>query len=36
MIGKPFKTADDYMLTLLRLVLGWWGGYGFTGTRIER
>lgn len=45
MIGKLFKTPDDYTLTLLRLVLGvvffahgaqkvlgWWGGYGFTGT----
>lgn len=45
MIGKLFKTSDDYTLTLLRLVLGvvffahgaqkvlgWWGGYGFTGT----
>lgn len=45
MIGKLFKTSDDYTLTFLRLVLGvvffahgaqkvlgWWGGYGFTGT----
>lgn len=45
MIGKVFKTSDDYSLTLLRLVLGivffahgaqkalgWWGGYGFSGT----